>query len=38
MEYGDDDDDDDAEESEVETLKSNPNRIAASKPFWAVQN
>jgi len=35
MEYGDDDDDD-AEENEHETVKSNPNRIAASKPFWAV--
>ncbi|KAH9625282.1 hypothetical protein KSS87_009040 [Heliosperma pusillum] len=37
MEYGDDDDDDEeTDDDENDVIATNPNRVDAAKPFWAV--
>ncbi|XP_074301653.1 protein RIK-like isoform X2 [Silene latifolia] len=36
MEYGDDDDDEETDDDENGVIATNPNRLDAAKPFWAV--
>ncbi|XP_074294583.1 protein RIK-like isoform X2 [Silene latifolia] len=36
MEYGDDDDDEETDDDEKGIITTNPNRVDAAKPFWAV--